>query len=91
MNTRTYLAMREMWARGLTVDEIAEAVGMSRWTAFSMMKRDRAAFPRRRHHADWWRARLEEVSRLPSRQAAAKLGCSHETVCRWRRLLDGTR
>ena len=91
MNTKTYIAMRDMWARGLTVDEIADAVGMTRHAAFAMMKRDRAAFPRRRHHIDWWRARLKEVERLPSRQAAARLGCSYETVCRWRRLIDGTR
>ena len=80
MNTKTYIAMRDMWARGLTVDEIADAVGMTRHAAFAMMKRDRAAFPRRRHHIDWWRRRLAEVERLPSRQAAARLGCSYETV-----------
>ena len=65
MNTKTYIAMREMWARGLTVDEIADAVGMTRHAAFAMMRRDRAAFPRRRHHIDWWRRRLAEVERLP--------------------------
>lgn len=79
--------MSALWSAGCSIDEIAEAMGISRWTIVSYMKRYRDVFPNRKHHADWWRERLGKVEGMSSRQAAARLGCSYEAVCYWRRRL----
>lgn len=92
MRTGELMAISASWRAGLPVSEIAEAHGINEWTLWTFIRRHRQLFPNRRHHADWWRGRLAEVEGLPSRQAAARLGCSYEAVCYWRRRLDdGTR
>lgn len=80
-----------MWARGISSREMARTFGINEQTMWTFIRRHRQLFPNRRHHADWWRGRLAEVEGLPSRQAAARLGCSYEAVCYWRRRLDDAR
>lgn len=92
MTTKMLKLLAEMWRRGMTSAEMARAAGINEWTMWTYIRRHRSLFPNRKHHADWWRERLAEVEGLPSRQAAARLGCSYEAVCYWRRRLDdGTR
>lgn len=87
MKTSHVSLMKTMWDAGCTIDEISDATGISRWTIVSFMRRYRETFPSRRHHADWWREQLGKVEGLPSQQVAIRLGCSYETVHRWRRRL----
>lgn len=89
MTTAHLRQMDAMWRNGDTVDEIAYALGISRWTVMGAIRANRGRYPNRYHHADWWRERLKEVEGLPSTVAARKIGCSYETVCSWRRRLNG--
>ena len=92
MRTGELMAISASWRAGLPVSEIAEAHGINEWTLWTFIRRHRDLFPNRRHHAEWWRERLAEFEGVPSSKAAAKIGCSYETVHNWRRrLLDGTR
>lgn len=87
MTTKTLKAAADMWNRGIPPKEIAHTFGMSEWTLWTYIRRHRDLFPNRRHHSEWWGQALASVEGLSSREAAARLGCSYETVCRWRRLL----
>lgn len=87
MTTKTLKALSEMWNRGIPPKEMAYAFGINEWTLWTYIRRHRDLFPHRRHHGDWWKQALASVEGLPSREAAARLGCSYETVCKWRRRL----
>lgn len=76
--------MRAMWEDGHTIDAIADAVGLNRWTAFDVIRRNRTMFPHRRHHADWWRAQLADIAGMDAHSAADALGVTASTIWHWR-------
>lgn len=85
MTTKTLMMLSDMWKRGLGPDEMAEALGMNKWSIWTYIQRHRDLFPHRRHHIDWWRERLKDAEGLNGVQAARKLGVSEHTVSYWRR------
>lgn len=85
MTTKTLMMLAEMWGRGLEVGDMADAVGMNKWSLWTYVQRHRDMFPNRRHHLEWWVERLKEVDGLNGAQAARRLGVSEHTVSYWRR------
>lgn len=89
LTSRTIEAARIMWERGMGSKQLAEAAGVSHATMWNYIRSHRDQFPHRRHHSDWWRERLESVEGLSGADAARRLGCSEESVSRWRGALHG--
>lgn len=89
MTTSTLIALQDMWRRGMGTKEMAEAAGLKRDALWNYMRHHRDQFPHRRHHSDWWRERLASVEGLSGADAARRLGCSEESVSRWRGALHG--
>lgn len=74
-----------MWRCGDTIDCIADALSVSKWTVVDYIRRHRDRYPNRNHHIDWWRDRLAPYEGTTGVYASMMLGCSEKTVSYWRR------
>lgn len=89
ITTKELDAMRYMWGRGLTVAEIAEALGRSKRGVWEYIRRHRDLFPMRRHNIGWWKERLYPYRFMTAGKAARALGVSESCVSRWRGEIGG--
>lgn len=83
ITSRMIAVASELWAKGVTIEDIAEQLCVNKHTLATFIRNNHDLFPNRRYHMDVWRARLAECEGMSAVAIAVKYGVSKSTIFQW--------